>query len=174
MRRVSLNARRMQDDEVDAEIAVVLFEFSHPSLAAPIRLSTDNKDVISRDPYYLGTRSTWRGANPITDPYLWIVASAVLPSDEDDMPASATLVLENLDSKMVEVVRSFTDVATVAIAVVMASSPNLVEFEHDGLELVSSDIDAGQIVLSLSREEIEMERFPPGRMTRQRFPGLFL
>lgn len=174
MRRVSLNARRMQDDQVDAEIAVVLFEFLHPSLPKPIRLSTDNKDVISYDPYYLGTRSTWRGANPITDPYLWIVASAVLPSDEDDMPASATLVLENLDSEMVKVVRSFTDVATVAIAVVMASSPNLVEFEHEGLELMSCDIDAGQIVLSLSREEIEMERFPPGRMTRQRFPGLFL
>lgn len=174
MRRVSLNARRLQDDEVSAEIPVVLFEFGHPSLPKPIRFSTDNTERLSSDPLSYGTRSAWRGANPIEDPFLWIIASAVLPSDEDDMPAAATLALENLDSEMVRIVRSFTDVATVNIAVVMAGSPDLVEFEHLGLELVSCDIDAGQILLSFSREEIEMERFPPGRMTRQRFPGLFL
>lgn len=174
MRRVSLNARQWQDDAVSAEIPVVLFEVTHPSLEKPIRLSTDNTERLSIDPLYYGTRSSWRGANPITDPYLWIVASIVMPSDEDGMPAAATLILENLAPEMVEIVRSFTDIATVNMAVVMASTPDLVEFEHQGLELVSSKIDASQIVLSFSREEIEMEKFPPGRMTRQRFPGLFI
>ena len=174
MRRVSLNARLHQDTASSGEIPAVLFEITHPELEKPLRLSTDNTERLSSDPLYYGTRSTWRGANPITDPYLWVIASTVLPSDEDDMPAAGTLVLENLDAEMVRIVRSFTDIATVNIAVVLASTPNLVEDEYLGLEILTADIDAGQIMLSFSREEIEMEYFPSRRLTRNFFPGLFL
>lgn len=174
MRRVSLNARGMLDAEATDEIPVVLFEIEHSSLDKPIRLSTDNTERLSSDPLYFGTRSTWRGANPVTEPFLWVIASTELPSDEEDKPASGTLVLENLDAEMVKLVRSFTEVATVNIAVVLASSPNLIEDQHLGLQITSCDIDAGEISLSFSREEIELEYFPGGRMSRQRFPGLFL
>lgn len=106
MRRLSLNARMMQDDLVSDQIYVVLIEIDHPELPRPIRLSTDNADRIQADPPIYGTRSSWRGANPITDPYLWIVASAILPGDQDDTPAAATIALENLDREMVRLVRS--------------------------------------------------------------------
>ena len=36
-----------------------------------------------------------------------------------------------------------------------------------------ADADAGQIVLSLGRDEVELEPFPPGRMTRRNFPGIW-
>ncbi len=174
MRRVSLNARQMQDAEASDDIPVVLFEITHPDLEKPIRLSTDNGAMISDDPLYYGTRSTWRDANPVTEPFLWVIASAVLPSDEEDAPAAGTLVLENLDSEMVRLVRSFTEIATIHIGVVLASSPDLIEDEYTDLQIVSCDIDAGEISLSFTREEIEAEYFPAGRMSRQRFPGLFL
>lgn len=174
MRQLSLNARMAKDAPASAEIPVVLIEINHPELEKPIRLSTDNTERLSSDPLYYGTRSTWRGANPVTDPYLWIIASAQLPSDEDDTPAAAQLVLENLDAEMVRLIRSFTDVATAHIAVVLAGTPNLIEDEYTDLQILSADIDAGQIALSLSREEIELEYFPSGRMSRDRFPGLFL
>ncbi len=174
MRRLSLNARQMQNDLNTSEIYVVLFNITHPDLDAPIRLSTDNADRIQTDPVIYGTRSNWRGANPITEPYLWIVASAILPGDLDETPASATLALENLDREMVRLVRSFTTPATVAMAVVLASSPDEVEAEWTDLLITSADIDAGEIQLSISREEIENEYFPSGRMTRDRFPGLHL
>jgi len=77
MRRLSLNAPMMQDDLVSDQIYVVLIEIDHPELPRPIRLSTDNADRIQADPPIYGTRSSWRGANPIADPYLWIVASAI-------------------------------------------------------------------------------------------------
>lgn len=172
MRRVSLNARLMQDAPSSADVYVVLFEITHPDLEAPIRLSTDNADRISDEPLYYGTRSTWRGANPVTEPYLWIVASTLLPSDLDDAPASATLILENLDQEMVKLVRSFTTPATVAIAVVLADTPDLVEAEWAGLQITSADIDAGAITLSISREEIELYFVPGGRMRATYFPGL--
>ncbi|WP_320194745.1 hypothetical protein RMR10_010260 [Agrobacterium rosae] len=172
MRRVSLNARLMQDAQASDEIYAALFEIEHPELEKPIRLSTDNTERLSSDPLYYGTRSTWRGANPITDPYLWVVANTLLPSDLEDAPAAATLVLENLDHEMVNVVLSFTTPATIHMAVVLASSPNLVEAQFTDLQITSADIDAGEISLSISREEIESESVPGGRMTSRTFPGL--
>ncbi|MCM2431950.1 hypothetical protein [Agrobacterium rosae] len=172
MRRVSLNARMAQDAQASAEIYVALFQIEHPELERPIRLSTDNTERLSSDPLYYGTRSTWRGANPIRDPFLWIVASAVMPSDLEDAPATAQLVLENLDQEIVNLVRSFTSPATIHMAVVMASSPNLIEAEYTDLNIISADIDAGEISLSISREEIELEYVPGGRMTARTFPGL--
>lgn len=173
MRRVSLNARLMQDAAASDEIYVALFEITHPDLPAPIRLSTDNKDRLSEDPLYYGTRSTWRGADPITEPYLWVVASALMPSDLEDAPASATLILENLDQRMAEVVLSFTEVATLHMACVLASSPDLVEAEFTDLSITAAEINAGEITLSISREEIELEYVPGGRMTTSTFPGLW-
>lgn len=170
-RRLSLNARQAQIDPVSADFDVVLIEITHPDLDAPIRLSTDNTEMISDEPRIYGTRSTWRGADPSTDPYLWIVASAVLPDDAEDAPAQAQIVLENLDSRLVEVLRSYTDMATVAIAVVEAATPNLIEAEWHGMLLSNAEGTSAEITLSLSRDEIELEHFPAGRMTRQKFPG---
>lgn len=174
MRRVSLNMRLAQDAESSSEIYAALFEINHPDLDKPIRLSTDNTERLSVEPLYYGTRSTWRGANPVTDPYLWAIASVLLPSDQEETPAAGTLILENLDARMVQVVRSYQGIAALHLAVVLASSPNLIEAEYTNMEIVSTDIDAGEIVLSYSREEIEMEPFPAHRMTKQYFPGLHL
>jgi hypothetical protein len=174
MRQLSLNARNIQDEISTDQVYVALFEIVHPELPSPIRLSTDPTDEISQDPYIRGTRSTWRGANPVTDPYLWATASALLPSDLEDAPATASLVLENLDSDMVQICRSVVTPPTVNMAVVLAASPNVIEAEFLDLQILSADIDAGAITLSISRDEIEAEPFPSGRMTRDRFPGLHL
>ena len=174
MRRVSLNARQALDAKVSAEIEVVLFEISHPALDAPIRLSTDNAGRISDDPLVYGTRSNWRGANPLSDPFLWIIASAILPDDAEDAPAAASIVLENLDAEITEVLRSFTDLATVSLGVVLADTPDLIEAEWSDLQLSMAEGNAGEITLSLSREEIELELFPSDRLTRSKFPGLHL
>ncbi|MBZ4022202.1 hypothetical protein CKO11_06995 [Rhodobacter sp. TJ_12] len=171
--RLSLNARLAQDSPVSAEIEVVLIEITHPDLEAPIRLSTDNTARVSEEPLMYGTRSTWRGADPDADPYLWIVASAVLPDDAEDAPAQAQLVLENLDARMIELLRSFTSQPTVALAVVLADTPDLIEAEWHGLRLTVAEGTSAEITLALSRDEIELEHFPSGRMTRQRFPGLW-
>ena len=172
MRRFSLNKRLSHDGLAPDEIEVVLIQFEHPDLEAPVRLSTDNSERLSTDPLTYGTRSDWRGADPMTEPFLWIVADALLPSDLEDQPAAAQVTLMNLDSRMIELLRSFRDPATVHMAVVMADTPDLVEAEWSGLQLTGFDADAGEISLQLSREEIEREMFPGARMSRSRFPGL--
>lgn len=171
-RRISMNARLAQDADASAEIEVALLLIEHPELEQPIRLSTDNAVRISDDPLMYATLSTWRGSDPATQPFLWIVASAILPGDAEDAPATAQISLENLDSEMVELLRSFTDPPTIHMAGVLASAPDLIEMEFTDLQIVSADITAGEIVLSISRDEIELEPFPAGRMIHAYFPGL--
>ena len=49
---------------------------------------------------------------------------------------------------------------------------DLIEAEWTDLQLLTAEITGAEITLQFSREEIELERFPAGRMTRDRFPGL--
>jgi hypothetical protein len=172
MRRVSLNARLAQNSQNTAEIYVVLVHIEHPMLDNPVLLSTDPTERLQDEPLMYGTRSTWLGANPVTEPFLFVLASTVLPSDIDDAPAEANIVLENVDNDIAKLLRSFTDLATVSMAVVLASSPNLIENEFHGLKLTSANINAGEVTLNVSREDVEEEYFPGGRMTKNRFPGL--
>lgn len=169
-----MNARLAQDAEGSPDIEVVLFEVTHPDMSDTIRLSTDNTERVSVDPLMFGTRSTWRGADPATEPFLFILADAKLPDESEDAPAEAQIVLMALDAKYAELLRSFLTPATVNMAVVLASSPDEIEAEFLGLQLTVSDIADDEITLTLSREEIELEHYPPGRMTRSRFPGLHL
>lgn len=173
MRRASLNARLLATQTYSSEIEVVLFCFEHDALDAPIRISTDPTERLTSDPLTYGTRSTWSDADPVTEPYYYVVASAELPSDLEDAPSAASLVLENVSRDMVALLRSFTGRAKVHMAVVLASSPDVVEVEYRDLKLVSADGDAGEITLQISRAPIEEESVPMDRFTKDRFPGLY-
>ncbi len=166
-----MNAR-MAPSSAEVEVALLVFE--HADLAEPVRISTDPTERLSADPLMYGTRSDWMGADPATEPYLFVLASAEIPGDQEDAPAAATVVLENVDNDIAKVLRSVTDRATVHMAVVHSSTPDLIEAEFRDMRLISADGDAADITLTISREPIEDEGFPADRMTRDRFPGLFL
>ena len=168
-----MNARLALDAPSSAEVEVALFTIEHPSLAAPVRLSTDPTERLSSDPPMYGTRSGWLGANKVTEPFLFVLVSAELPGDQDDAPAGATLVLENVDNDIAKLLRRFTDRPTIHMAIVLASSPDLVEAEWRDLRIVASEGDAGRVSLTLSRAPIEDETVPLDRFTRDRFPALF-
>ena len=173
MNRISLNARAAFDAETTDETDIALFVFEHVSLDAPLRLSTDPTERLSEDPLSYGTRSTWDGADPVNDPYLFVLMSAEMPGDQEDAPAAATLVLENVDNDIAALLRSFTDMATVHMAYVVASSLNHADVEYRGLKLLSADGDAAEVRLTIGRRPIEDETFPTDRVTRDRFPGVF-
>lgn len=173
MRRFSLNARGAIGSQSSGEVEVALFYITHPSLSAPVRLSTDPTERLSEDPLAYGTRSNWLGSNPLTEPFLFVLAEAEIPSDQEDTPASAKIVLANVAKDIAALLRSFIDPATIHMAVVMASSPDLLELEYQGLSIVDSGGNAGEITLSISRAAIEDETVPMDRFTKDRFPGLF-
>lgn len=172
-RLISLTKRTAPEAMSSDEVEVVLITITHEALSMPLRLTTDPTERLTDDPLVYGTRSTWGGADPLTDPYLFILASAVVPGEAEDAPATGQIVLDVLDARMAEVLRSITSPALFSMAVVMASSPDHVEQQWIDLMLVSVEGDAGAITLNISREEIEQNLFPAGRMTRRFFPGLW-
>ena len=95
-----------------------------------------------------------------------------LPDDAPDAPAQASLVLDALDSRIPEVLTSTITPATVDIAVVMRSSPDLVERQFRGLLLVQAEGDGGMIALSFSLRAVLEEPSPSDRTSKERFPGL--
>lgn len=171
MRVVSFNKRAQIDADSSDEIEVVLVKIEHKLLDAPLRLSSDNTERLSEEPLVYGTRSTWLTEDG--SPFLFIMLGAQIPDEQDDAPAAASLVIANLDSDIAEALMSTTVRATVSIALVYASAPNLVQQEFLDLKLVSAEGDADQISLSMSREPITSERYPTARMTKERFPGLY-
>ncbi|MUZ66329.1 hypothetical protein V6582_05890 [Agrobacterium vitis] len=173
MRRVSLNARLAMEMGMTDEVYVALFYITHPDLDEPVRLSTDNTERLSDEPLMYGTRSSWMDSDTSSEPFYFVLASTILPSDLDDAPTSGNLVLENVDNDIAKVLRSFTTLATIHMAVVLASSPDYVEIEYRNMQIVSADLTAGEVTLSFSRQDIEEEKSPGGRMTRSQFPGLF-
>lgn len=171
MRTISFNARLAADAESTAEIEVVLVKITHPLLDTPIRLSSDNTERLSLEPLMYGTRSTW-----LTDdgsPFLFILMGAQIPDENPEEPPAGNLVLANLDSDIAEVLTSTTVPAVVSMALVLASSPNEVEHEFLDMQLRSAEGDGDQIVLSFTSEPVLSESYPPTRMTKERFPGLY-
>lgn len=173
MRRVSLNARIAWERDHADEVAVVLIRINHGSLAAPVRLSTDPSERTSIEPLAYGTRSTWLSGGPGKALYDFVLLEAVLPGEQDGAPASATLMLENHDNDVVAALRSVADQARADIAVVLASSPDLVEYEVLDLRLTTAEGDTGTTQLTLTRDPLASEPCPAGRMSKTRFPGLF-
>ncbi|EFO33895.1 conserved hypothetical protein [Roseibium sp. TrichSKD4] len=172
MRRVSLNQRLSLEDASSDEVEVALFVFEHSELEEPVRLSSDPTERLWSDPLAYGTRSTFNDSNPSSEPFHFVLVSTDLPSDLEEAPAEATLVLENVTRGIADVLQSITTRATAHMAIVLASSPDVIEAEYRDLRLVRAEGDASEITLSISRESIEEEAFPSARMTKQRFPGL--
>lgn len=182
MSRILINARTVHDAATSEDVEVALFAIDHPSLDAPIRLSTDPTTRLSDDPLMYGTRSDWLGADPAADPYLFVLASTDLPSDLEDVPAAATIVLSNVDNRIADVLRSFSGRPTVSMAVIIVDGSwdsNLTDGSYDvevafhGLVITGSSGDAGEVRIEMSRAPIEDEMVPMDRFTKSRFPGLF-
>lgn len=163
---VSLTLRTAVQAAQTDEVAVLLVIITHPSLDAPAYLSSDPGERISADPLVYGTRH--QGTV-----YPFVLMSAVLPDDQDKSPPKTTLVFENVDADMAKAIRAITSPADIELRVVLASTPDQIEARFTHLRAVRGTYDASQVSLDISREPFTSEPMPAGRMTPDRFPGLF-
>lgn len=171
-RALSLNARTSIDAPYAEDFFIVLIEFDHPDMATPLRFSTDPTERVSDEPLIYGTRSSWRGADPVSDYWQFIAASLELPSDQEDVPAAMSLTIDLFDASLPELLRSFTSRPSANLALAMVSEPDTPEQQFLNLEVITSSY-GNQITISASRKPIEEEGAPMDIIGKQRFPGLF-
>ena len=167
-RLVSLNARVSANAAYTDQIPVMLVTIRHPALTVPARLSTDPTQRTSLEPLKYGTRHTG-------DLYDFALVSAVLPDDQRDAPPKTTLVFENVDRDMAAPLRAIPPgtFASVDLVLVLAGSPDVIEWQATDMRGVRGGYDASQVTLEISREPFTGEPWPAQRMTKSRTPGLF-
>ena len=172
MRRVSFAARQALGAQNTDEIEVLLVIIEHPDIPGGIiRLSSDQTTRIPGiNPPVYGTYSTWRTTDG--SPCLATMIDGLLPDEKDDAPSQASLALALLDSDVGDTFTSTTEQAVCHMAVVMASSPNVIEGEWLKMKMTDSDIDSGQVAMRFSTESLYDEPASADRMVKGKFPGL--
>jgi hypothetical protein len=166
MRYVSMNMRAvLQGTNEEDDVGVLLATITHPSFEAPVRYSTDNKDLISIEPYVRGTK--------VGDlEYIQAIRGARLPESTDISPRGE-LVINDLDGSLARAVRTTApEPATISMVIVRAAAPEIVEIDVGEWEVAGVTSKGGTLALEIAETDRD-EPFPAHRMSKLNFPGLF-
>lgn len=147
---------------------IFLLTITHPSLAQPIRISSDPTERITEtatDVIY-GTKS--RGNDFIFFPFM-----LTLPSDEDDGPQNMQLTLDNVTREYASILRTISGPPSVTSEIVLSESPDIVEASWPDFLLTEAIGDATTITGTLALESLTREPYPALCFTPSYFPALF-
>jgi len=155
-RSVSLPAIQASLAQQTDEVFLVLLEVDHPSLGTPIRFVNNNENITSNSNVYT--------AFPF---------EVTLPDDQESREPRAELRIDNISREIMDEVRSIQDPLTVTLSVILASSPNTIEWGP--LEFLSQGVsyDATRITFSLIYSAFAEEPFPYLVFDQVNFPGMF-
>ncbi|WP_100962635.1 DUF1833 family protein [Bosea sp. FBZP-16] len=166
MRTLSLTMREALNTEHSGEVPVFLLRITHALLEEPILISTDPTERLEESPLTYGTRS--RGQS-----YIFLPMNFALPDETDGGVPAMRLTIDNVGRELINLLRSTSTPALVAMELVLASAPDAVEIAMPQFELVSADYDAEQVTLTLALNGLATEPFPYGSFSPATFPGLF-
>lgn len=133
----------------------MLLEIDGPGFVTPIRVASDNQDVVHQGWTFLG--------------YPFEVE---LPPENPDRPMVARIRIDNTERKIIEQIRAIAEPPSVTLKVVLADQPDVIEVEYAGMRLRNVQWDAGEISGDLVYEDILNEPVCE-QMTPARFPGAF-
>ena len=166
MRTVSDTFRAAMFGQETDELPVLLLTITHPDLETTWRLSSDNKDLFDAEEQLRGTLS--RG-----EQFAFFPMEVSLPEEGEDASNVIQITVDNVGRKMTTLLKSTVTPAAVTIEIVLASAPDDVECEFPDFELVSADVDVGNVVLSLTVDTMASEPYPADNFTPSAFGGLW-
>jgi hypothetical protein len=155
-RPLSPRAMRSIMAEVTDEAFILLVTFWHPSNPDIFRACLNTEPIISN-------------GNTFEPTYFEIT----LPETSDKAPQGCQLSIDNVDRRMVELLRSITDPVQVQLQLVLASQPNVIEMQIDDLVLREVTWDASRIEGTLSSEDPLNQMFPSHLYEPRTFPGIY-
>jgi hypothetical protein len=82
-------------------------------------------------------------------------------------------VIDNIDRRIVQAVRSLTSAPAVLIEIVRAADPDTVEARFVDFKLANVTYDAQVVEGDLTVEDFTAEPFPSASFSPSLFPGLF-
>jgi hypothetical protein len=155
-RTVSLAAMRGALAQNNDQVWVALLKLSHPDLPAPLYFTNNTENI------------THGGQVHLAFPF-----AVTLPSDESEREPSASLTVSNVDRRLVDEIRSISSGPVMEFKLVLASTPNTVEYGPVVLKARSVSYDARSITFQLGFDAFEAEPLPWPKFTPEWFPGMF-
>lgn len=155
-RAISLNARIAATARETGEVFLVLLTLSHPDMMVPVRLVSNTEAITSR------------GQAFVAFPF-----DITLPQEGTDSIPEVRLTVDNVDRQIMQMLRSLPSAPDVLIEIVLASSPDVVEYDTGTLKLFRVSYDALSIQGTLSAGDFLGEPFPAHSFTRTNFSALF-
>jgi hypothetical protein len=161
----SLVARQELFREFTSDVAVVLITVEHASLDAPIYLSSDATEMITRDPLVYGTRS--RG-----NVYQFVFVGTVMSSDQAEGPRAAQLQFDDLSGDIGRVLQELVGIATATLELVRSTDPDTVEERYTNLQFTTSSGEEQTIAVQVERKSGYREPWPAHRQIKNFAPGI--
>ncbi|MEJ7807148.1 MAG: DUF1833 family protein [Telluria sp.] len=156
MRQLSGPAIRAVLSRETESVFVPLLKISHPDIQT-ILICGDTAQVVRSD----GT-------------YLPFPFEFVLPPDADGELPRAGLRIDNVTKEIVKAIRTLTGRPKVTFLLVLADSPEVVEYGPAEFLLGSAEWDALQIMGTLAyQEDLFLQQIPGQTYTPASSPGLF-
>jgi hypothetical protein len=154
-RDLSGPARQSIYAQETGEIWLHLLEIEHTAITT-LRFVDNTEQITSNGDIYL--------------PYAFRIA---LPGEFDDQLPSVQLEIDNVDRQILEGIRALPSAPTIVLALILASSPDVIEAGPFRFTLKAVDYDAQTISGTLAFEDTLNEPYPAIRFTPNYFPGIF-
>ena len=138
------------------EVLVVLLKFDQDAWSSPVYVCNNSQNVISGGQTYL------------TFPF-----EISLPDQKDGKEPTSSVSISLIDQQLVVLLRSIQEPPTVTLSVVLASTPNTIEYGPIDLTATDVKITKDTASMSLRFDPFGAEPFPWMRFTPEYFPGMF-
>lgn len=139
-----------------ADVWLPLLTISHPNISPSIRVVFNTVNITSR------------GEEFFAFPF-----DVILPSEQDDAPSRARLVIDNVSREIAQAVRSIRTPPSVLIEIIRAGEPDTVELSWPNFWLRNVTWNAQQVSGELVLEDLVDEPYPASTFTPASFPALF-
>ena len=150
MRTLSTAALNSMYDGTESEsVWLVLLVISHATLPVPYRLVNNTEFIVSGGDVYI--------AYPF---------EIILSADDGTKLPEISLTIDNVDRSLVETIRTLAEPPKIAIKVVLASQPDVVEIEINNMVLREVSYDQYKITGILYADDILNARYPEGVISK--------
>ena len=157
-RNLSTNALQAVLAPQTTQIFLELFTFDPDSeiLDSPIRFARNTADVVSRSNTFTAIQFEIRP-----------------PSDTSQKLPTVRLSFDNIDRTLIEFIRSNQFLGDAIFEIVLASSPDTLEYGPARFTVLGAQFDAMNVEIELGFEDLLAQRYPKDLMTPETLPALF-
>lgn len=155
-RTLSSNALRAINARETSQVFLMLLEIDHDTLQQPMRFVANNEDITHQGNVYQNF------------PFM-----LALPDDDPDTIPEVQLRIANVDKRIGEVIEDTLERPTCTLKVVLAASPDVIEYGPIELQMVSAEYESIDAVAIIQDDDIMNARIPKDAFIPSTHPGLF-